>query len=144
MPEVDMPSVLTTSDTRTLRSNAPADDNARAAIDLFVYRIQREIGSLAAALGGIDALAFTGGIGENDVATRAEVLSGLSWLGFGLDEAANRAGGPRISTGTPSVWVIPTNEELVIARQMRAIVGAAGERRGPESSSGKTQREFET
>jgi acetate kinase len=97
MPEVDMPSVLTTSDTRTLRSNAPADDNARAATDLFVYRIQREIGSLAAALGGIDALAFTGGIGENDVATRAEVLSGSA----GSASASTRRRTARAGRGSP-------------------------------------------
>jgi acetate kinase len=130
----------TTSDMRTLRANAPADDNARAAIDLFVYRIQREIGSLVAALGGIDALAFTGGIGENDVATRAEVLSGLEWLGFTIDAAANSAGGPRISSGFPSAWVIPTNEELVIARQMWSILGATGEARVPaDIPGGETQ-----
>jgi acetate kinase len=134
----------TTSDMRTLRANAPADDNARAAIDLFVYRIQREIGSLVAALGGIDALAFTGGIGENDVATRAEVLSGLEWLGFTIDAAANSAGGPRISSGFPSAWVIPTNEELVIARQMWSILGATGEARVPaDIPGGETHREVE-
>ena len=76
-------------------------------------------------LGGIDGLVFTAGIGENDVATRAEVIAGLAWAGLTLDEAANRTGGPRISSGSgPTAWVIPTNEELVIARQTRSVLGA--------------------
>jgi acetate kinase len=113
------------NDMRVLRSKAASDANARRAIDLFVYRITREIGSLVAALGGIDGLVFTAGIGENDAATRAEVLAGLGWAGLTLDEAANRAGGPRISTGSgPTAWVIPTNEELVIARQTGSVLGA--------------------
>jgi acetate kinase len=113
------------NDMRVLRANAAANVDSRRAIDLFVYRILREIGSLAAALGGIDGLVFTGGIGENDVATRAEVIAGLAWVGLALDEAANRAGGPRISAGSgPTAWVIPTNEELVIARQTRSVLGA--------------------
>ena len=78
------------SDMRTLRqSTAP---EAAEAIALFVYRIVREIGSLAAALGGVDALVFTAGIGENDAATRAEVAAGCRWLGLELDDARNRAG----------------------------------------------------
>jgi acetate kinase len=113
------------NDMRVLRVNAAANADAKRAIDLFVYRILREIGSLAAALGGIDGLVFTGGIGENDVATRAEVIAGLAWVGLALDETANRAGGPRISAGSgPTSWVIPTNEELVIARQTRSVLGA--------------------
>ena len=80
---------------RTLR--ASSEPAAKEAIDLFVYRIVREIGSLAAALGGLDALVFTGGIGENDAATRAEVASGCAWLGLTLDEAANRQAATRIS-----------------------------------------------
>ena len=86
------------NDMRVLRSKAATDAGARRAIDLFVYRITREIGSLVAALGGIDGLVFTAGIGENDVATRAEVMAGLAWAGLALDEAANRDGGPRISS----------------------------------------------
>jgi acetate kinase len=113
------------NDMRILRSKAATEVDARRAIDLFVYRITREIGSLMAALGGIDGLVFTAGIGENDVATRAEVIAGLAWAGFTLDEAANRAGGPRISSGSgPTAWVIPTNEELVIARQTGSVLGA--------------------
>jgi acetate kinase len=112
------------NDMRTLRSEAPSHPEARRAVELFVYRITREIGSLVAALGGIDGLIFTAGIGENDVATRAEVVARLAWAGLAIDDAANRAGGPRISSGPgPAAWVIPTNEELVIARQMRAALG---------------------
>jgi acetate kinase len=114
------------NDMRVLRSGAATNAEARRAIDLFVYRITREIGSLIAALGGLDGLIFTAGIGENDTATRAEVIAGLAWAGLRLDEAANLAGGPRISLGTsPTAWVVPTNEELVIARQMRSVLGAA-------------------
>jgi acetate kinase len=113
------------NDMRVLRSTAASEPKARRAIDLFVYRITREIGSLMAALGGIDGLVFTAGIGENDVATRAEVIAGLAWAGLTLDEAANRTGGPGISSGSgPTAWVIPTNEELVIARQTRTVLGA--------------------
>jgi acetate kinase len=113
------------NDMRVLRANAARNVNAKRAIDLFVYRITREIGSLIAALGGIDGLVFTAGIGENDVATRAEVVFGLRWTGLTLDEAANRTGGPRISSGSgPTAWVIPTNEELVIARQTRSVLDA--------------------
>jgi acetate kinase len=113
------------NDMRVLRANAAANPDAKRAIDLFVYRITREIGSLVAALGGLDGLVFTAGIGENDVATRSEVMAGLAWAGLALDEAANRTGGARISSGSgPSAWVIPTNEELVIARQTRSALGA--------------------
>jgi acetate kinase len=113
------------NDMRVLREAAPTDPDARQAIDLFVYRIVREIGSLVAALGGLDGLVFTAGIGENDAATRAEVIAGLAHLGVALDADANAAGGPRISrAGGPSAWVIPTDEELAIARHMSAVLGA--------------------
>jgi acetate kinase len=113
------------NDMRTLREKAASHEGARLAIDLFVYRIIREIGSLIAALGGIDGLLFTAGIGENDAATRTEVLAGLAFAGFTLDTGANAAGGPRVSSGSgPTAWVVPTNEELVIARQMRSVLGA--------------------
>jgi acetate kinase len=108
---------------RALRAQAPTNPEARRAIDLFVYRITREIGSLIAALGGVDGLVFTAGIGENDVATRSEVLAALAWAGFRLDEDANGRGGPQVTSGPgPKAWVIPTNEELVIARQMRDVL----------------------
>ena len=85
----------------------------------------RELGSLIAALGGLDALVFTGGIGENDAATRAEVLRAAAWAGFTLDEVANAAGGPRVTRGPgPSAWVIPTDEEAMVARGTLAVLAA--------------------
>ena len=99
---------------------------ARLAVDLFVYRIGRELGSMAAALGGLDGLVFTAGIGENQADIRARVCRDAAWLGIALDEGANRAGGPRISgPGRASAWVIPTDENLAIARHMAALLAAA-------------------
>lgn len=113
------------NDMRILRSLADTNADVRQAIDLFVYRIVREAGSLIAALGGIDAFVFTAGIGENDPATRAEVLSGLAWAGFALDDRANTIGQARISrSDSPSAWVVPTDEEQMIAREMRAVLPA--------------------
>jgi acetate kinase len=114
------------SDVRTLL--ASPDPRAAEALDLFVYRIGRELGSLAAALGGLDALVFTGGIGENAAAIRGRVCRDAAWLGLELDAAANDAGRPRISRGGSRVtaWVIPTNEELMIARHTRRLL--AGKR----------------
>jgi acetate kinase len=110
------------SDMRTLL--ASSDPRARLAIDLYCYRIRRELGSLAAALGGLDAIVFTGGIGENSVIIRERVCRDAAWLGVELDPAANAAGGPCI--GTPraraSAWSIPTNEELMIARHTRRLL----------------------
>jgi acetate kinase len=102
------------------------DPRARLAIDLYCYRIRRELGSLAAALGGLDAIVFTAGIGENSAAIRERVCRDASWLGVELDAAANAKGGPRISTAGSRVaaWVIPTNEELMIARHTRRVVAA--------------------
>ncbi len=99
------------------------DENAQEAIDYFVYRCVREIGALAACLGGVDALVFTAGIGENSPTIRKRILDGAAWLGFETDGAANQAQGPRItSSGSKkSAWVIPTNEELVIARRTLAL-----------------------
>src|SRR3954470_11339863 len=112
------------NDMRVLRSKAATNADAKRAIDLFVYRITREIGSLMAALGGLDGLVFTAGIGENDTATRAEVIAGLAWTGLTLDATSNASGGPRISSGSgPGAWVVPTNEELVIARQTQSVLG---------------------
>jgi acetate kinase len=104
-----------------LASNRP---EAREAVDLFVYRIGRELGSLAAALGGLDALVFTGGIGEHAAEIRARVSRDAAWLGVALDEAANKAGGPRISpTGAAaSAWVVPTDENLMVARHTRQLI----------------------
>jgi acetate kinase len=111
------------SDMRTLR--ASPDPAAAEAIALFTYRIGREIGSLAAALGGVDALIFTGGIGENDAAIRASVCEACHWLGLELDDTRNREGASRISTDISrmSAWVIPTNEELTVAGHTVSVLG---------------------
>jgi acetate kinase len=103
-------------DMRTLL--ASADPRAAEAIDLFVYRVGRELGSLAAALGGLDALVFTAGIGEHAAEIRRRVCADAAWLGIELDQAANAAGGPRITTAASrsSAWVIPTDEDLMIAQ----------------------------
>jgi acetate kinase len=104
------------SDMRTLL--ASDEPRAALAVDLFVYRIARELGSLAAALGGLDAIVFTGGIGENSAEIRARICRGAAWLGVTLDEPANLTGGPRIGAAgsQAAAWVLPTNEELMIAR----------------------------
>jgi acetate kinase len=110
------------SDMRTLL--ASSDPRAAQAIDLFVYRIGRELGSLTAALGGLDALVFTGGIGEKAAPIRARVCRDAGWLGLELDEGANDAGGPRISrpVSRVTVLVVPTNEELMIAQHTRRLL----------------------
>jgi acetate kinase len=111
------------SDMRTLLASDEPD--ARLAVDLFAYRIGRELGSLAAALGGLDAIVFTAGIGEHAAPLRERVCRGAKWLGVELDEAANAAHGPRISTATSAVsaWVIPTDEELLVARHTARLLG---------------------
>lgn len=98
------------------------NSHAAEAVDLFVYRIGR-VGSLVAALGGLDVLVFTAGISENATTIRARVCEDAKWLGVQLDEAANLRGGPKISHGESavSVWVIPTDEEIMIARHTRKI-----------------------
>lgn len=112
------------SDMRTLLDST--DPKAGFAVDLFVYRVVRELGSLVAALGGLDALIFTAGIGEHSVAIRQRVCQSAAWLGVELDPAANADGGPRISMTQSRIpaWVIPTNEELMIARHTRRILKA--------------------
>lgn len=112
------------SDMRALL--ASTGPRAKLAVDLFVYRIGREFGSLAAALGGLDALVFTGGIGEHAKVIRESACRGADWLGIEFDPAANDVGGPRISASSSrvSAWVIPTNEELMIARHTRALLAA--------------------
>ncbi|PNG26763.1 acetate/propionate family kinase [Methylocella silvestris] len=113
------------SDMRSLE--ASSDPRARLAIDLFVYRIGREIGSLAAALGGLDALVFTAGIGEHSASLRRAVCEDAAWLGLVLAETANEAGAGKISApgSRVSAFVIPTDEELMIARHARNLL--AGE-----------------
>lgn len=113
------------SDMRTLL--ASADPHAHDAIELFVFRIVREIGALAASLGGIDALIFTAGIGEHAVEIRRRVCEGAAWLGIELDPSANEAGGPRLtrSESRVSAWVVPTDEDLMIARHTRSVAREA-------------------
>jgi acetate kinase len=112
------------SDMRTLLSSD--DPRSAFAIELFCYRIRRELGSLAAALGGIDAIVFTGGIGEHAGSIRERICQDAQWLGVTLDEQSNAAGGPRISGefSRVSAWVIPTDEESMIARHTFAAVEA--------------------
>jgi acetate kinase len=102
------------------------DPRAEEAISLFVYRVQRELGALAAAAGGLDALVFTAGIGENAPDIRARVCEGAKWLGIDLDADANAQAGPKISSSgsAVSVWVIPTNEELMIATHTKEVLRA--------------------
>ncbi|WP_114373941.1 acetate/propionate family kinase [Elioraea thermophila] len=111
------------SDMRVLL--ASEDPAARFAVELFCYRIVREVGSLVAALEGLDALVFTAGIGENAAPIRAKVCAPLAWLGVALDEAANEGRGlRRISTEASrvAVWVVPTDEERMIARHVRELL----------------------
>jgi acetate kinase len=109
------------SDMRELE--ARTDAAAVEAMDLFVYRITRELGSLAAALGGLDALVFTAGIGEHSLPVRAGVCRGARWLGVELDDESNTRNATCITKpdSRVSAWVIPTNEELMIALHTRAI-----------------------
>ena len=107
-----------------LASKSP---RAAEAVEYFVYRAVREIGSLAAATGGIDALVFTAGIGENSPVIRQRICSGLGWLGVALERSANERGRGCISPAgrSPSAWVIPTDEERVIATGTWAVVRSA-------------------
>jgi len=90
-----------------------------------VYQAAKQIGALAAVLGGIDGLVFTAGIGENSAEIRRRICEASAWLGIELDEAANDNRGPRISCSgsRASAWVIPTNEELIIARHTGVLLG---------------------
>ncbi len=117
------------SDFRDL-DNAAAEGNERAqlALDMFTYNVKKYIGSYAAAMGGVDGIVFTAGIGENSPSVRADALKGLEFLGIELDAEANNCRGKakKISTENSKVqvWVIPTNEELVIARDCKEIAFA--------------------
>jgi acetate kinase len=110
-------------DMRTLLDSD--DPLAAEAVALFVYRLSRELGSLVASLGGLDALVFTAGIGEHAPEIRRRACQQASWLGVELDNAANASGAARISTPASkvSVWVIPTNEDLTIARHTWQLIG---------------------
>jgi acetate kinase len=104
---------------------ASAEPGAREAIDLFVFRIARETGALMASLGGLDGVVFTAGIGENAAAIRTAVAARLAWTGLALDGEANARGVGRISPPDSRVkaWVIPTDEEWMIARHAADLIG---------------------
>jgi acetate kinase len=106
---------------------ASAEPHAAQAIACFVARIRREIGAMAAAMGGIDALVFTGGIGENSARIRAAVTDGFDWLGIGLDPARNADGSVELSSPSARVRVfrIPTDEDAMIARHVAGLMAAA-------------------
>jgi len=111
------------NDMRDLLGNN--EPGARLAVDYFIYRAAREIGALASVLGGIDGLVFTAGIGENSGEIRSRICEACKWLGVELDRQANERKGPRISRpeSRVSAWVIPTNEELMIARHTGSLLG---------------------
>jgi len=102
-----------------------SEPEAQLAVDYFIYRTAKEIGALAAVLGGLDGLVFTAGIGENSPEIRRRICEASSWLGVEIDEARNNDQGPRISATDSkiSTWVIPTNEELMIARHTGSLLG---------------------
>jgi acetate kinase len=112
------------ADVRTLE--ASADPRAAEALDLFAYRVVREAGSLMAALGGLDAVVFTAGIGENSATVREKICRGLAFAGVELDEDANARSSPRISRerSRTGVFVIATNEELPIAKSCKGFIGS--------------------
>jgi acetate kinase len=116
------------NDMRDLLDHESPD--ARLAVDYFVYRAVREIGAMAATLGGIDGLVFTAGIGERSAVIRERMCDASSWLGIEIDREANATHGSRISAPTSrvSVWVIPTNEEEMIARHTARLLGLAADR----------------
>lgn len=107
-----------------------SEPEARLAVDYFVYRAAKEIGAMAAVLGGIDGLVFTAGIGENSAEIRARLCAASAWLGIELDPEANARKGPLISKAGSrvSAWVVPTNEELMIARHTGTLLGLADAR----------------
>ena len=115
------------SDFRDLWDGADAgNEYAQLALDVFCYRVAKCIGGYVAAMNGVDMIAFTAGVGENDFGVREKVCSYLGYLGITLDTEANKARGKEIELSTPDskvkVWIIPTNEELVIARETVALV----------------------
>ena len=113
------------SDFRDLEAAAnEGNEKAQLALNMFIYRINKYIGAFVAALGGVDVIAFAGGIGENDGYIRSECLKGLDFLNVSIDDEANKGRGELDITGADSkvkVLVIPTNEELMIARETKAL-----------------------
>jgi acetate kinase len=113
----------TTGDMRDLLEREASDPRAADAVAMFCYEVKKRIGSYASAMGGIDTLIFSGGIGEHAPQVRERACQGLSFLGIEIDPHANQAGAAVISTGRVSVRVMVTDEELMIARSVREIVG---------------------
>jgi len=113
-----------TSDMKALLEQRATDPRAAMAVEMFTYQVRRSIGAFAAALGGIDTLVFTGGIGEHAAPVRAECCAGLEHLGIRVDSARNAASAGRISAdeGSCAVLVVPTDEQLMIARHTRRLV----------------------
>jgi acetate kinase len=112
----------TSSDMREIETSR--DPRAKLAFEYFVYSIVKYIGAYASVLGGLDAIVFTAGIGENSAQVRAAVCEKLGWLGLSLDATQNKTNGPRISAkdSRVSAWVIPTNEELMIAQHTQSLM----------------------
>ena len=112
--------------------------HAKQALEVYVYRIAREIGSLAAALGGLDTLVFTAGVGENAPPIRERIVAFSGWLGGTLDQQANLAGADRIDAGGGvEILVVPTDEQLVIARGVYERLRTRGEPKEAFSSTGE-------
>lgn len=116
----------TTSDMEELLKHEADDDRAKVAVDLFCYQVKKSIGSLAAALGGLDMLVFTGGMGENAPKVRSRICQGLEFLGIELDEGRNETNDGLISSGRVKVRVIHTDESMTIARQTQQLVTKQG------------------
>jgi acetate kinase len=115
----------TTADMKDLVEKAPRDAHAAEAVDLFCYRAKKYVGAYSAALGGLDALVFTGGIGENAPAVREQICEGLEYLGIRLDASLNHANAPVISASDSrvNVRVIKTNEDLMIVHHVTDVLG---------------------
>ncbi len=116
------------SDFRDLeKASAEGNDRAQLALDKFSYEVRKFIGAYAAAMGGVDAIVFTAGVGENSASMRADILKGLEYLGIEIDAEKNNTRGKEIEISTANskvrVYIIPTNEELMIARDTKAIAG---------------------
>jgi acetate kinase len=129
----------TSNDVRELVLEAEhGSEPCRLALEVFAYRIRKFVGAYAAALGGLVAVVFTAGIGENSALVRAMTLEGLEFLGIALDPAANAANAARIGTGKVEVLVVPTDEELAIVRETVRILGRKPAT--PEDGTGATGR----
>jgi acetate kinase len=115
----------TSADMRDLLDREPDDRRAAEAVALFCYQAKKFLGALAAALGGLDALVFTGGIGEHSASVRERVCEGLEFLGIRLDPERNAAHAPVISSdddAAVTVRVVPTDEDLMVARHTRRLI----------------------